>query len=107
MATIAQILSEFWPGQVWRIDEDNYATLNWLITNPMAKPTEAAVRARSAEVDVLIASRAQLARQQQALNDSPDYLLKAVEVIIEGMIEIRRVLNDVRSTVVSGAHTGT
>lgn len=106
MATIAEILQRFWAGAEWTIEEDDYETLNWLPENGPTKPTEAEIRAHSAEVDALLADEGQRQRQQRALNDAPDYLLKTIETLIEGMVEIRRVVNDIRSTAVTAAHTG-
>lgn len=106
MATIPQILPEFWPAQSWVIDEDDYSTLRWEIGNPLPKPLEAEIRAHSSEVDALLADRAQRERQQQALNDAPDYLLSAIETLIMGLAELRRVANDIRDTAVPAAHTG-
>lgn len=107
MATISEILPRFWPGQEWTLDEDDYSTLNWYPTNPLPKPTEAEIRAHSNEVDALIADAAQRGRQQRGMYDAPDYLLKTVEILINGLVEIRRVINDVRNTATAASHTGT
>lgn len=106
MATIAEILPRFWPAQAWTITEDDYGTLDWRPENTLPKPLEAEIRAHSAEVDAILADEAQRDRQQRGLNDAPDYLLKAIETLIDGLVEIRRVVNDIRSTVVAQAHTG-
>lgn len=106
MATIPQILSCFWQGAEWRVDGDEYATLDWAAANTLPKPTESEIRARSSEADVIIADTEQRARQQRAMIDAPDYLLKAIEILIEGMVEIRRVVNDIRTTTIPAAHTG-
>lgn len=106
MATIAQILSAHWPNQQWTIDEDDYATLMWDGENSRPKPTEAEIRGFSDEVDALLADEAQRSRQQRAMIDAPDYMLKVIEILIDGMVEIRRVVNDIRSTAVAQAHTG-
>jgi hypothetical protein len=106
MASIAEILPRFWANQEWSIDEDNFLTLDWAPGNTLPKPTEGEIRAHSDEVDALLADEAQRDRQQRALADAPDYLLKAIEIMIDGMIEIRRVVNDIRSTAVGAAHTG-
>ena len=106
MATIAQILPRFWAGAEWSIDGDNYGTLAWAAGNSLTKPTESEIRAHSAEVDVLISGEQQRYRQQAAMNDTPDYMLRVIETLIDGMIEIRRVVNDARSTAVAAAHTG-
>lgn len=106
MATIAQILAAHWQGQQWTIDEDDYATLQWDGGNSRSKPTEAEIRGFSDEVDAVVADQAQRARQQRAMSDAPDYMLKVVETLIDGMVEIRRVVNDIRSTAVAQAHTG-
>lgn len=106
MATIAQILAAHWPGQQWTIDEDNYSTLTWDGGNTRPKPSEAEIRGFSDQVDATVADQAQRSRQQRAMVDAPDYLLKVVETLIDGMVEIRRVINDMRSTIVAQAHTG-
>ena len=106
MATISQILGKFWPGSEWILDAEDYTTLNWMPGNVAPKPTEAEILARSAETDTLLASEAKLRREQNAMQDTPDYLLKVVETQIDALIEIRRVVNDLRSTIVSAAHTG-
>jgi hypothetical protein len=51
MATIPQILMHMWPGNEWRLDEDDYDTLVWLESNKDPKPTEAEIRSHSDEVD--------------------------------------------------------
>ena len=106
MATIAEILPRFWLNQEWSINEDDYDTLSWLEGNSLTKPTEEEIRAHSTEVDALLADEAQRDRQQRALNDAPDYLLKTIETLIDGLGELRRVINDVRDTAVAQAHTG-
>ena len=107
MATIPQILQYVYPGTEWTIDEDDYATLVWGPSNtPSTKPDEAEIRANSEAVDVLVAAADKQARQQRALADAPDYMLRAFEIYIEGLIEIRRVVNDIRNTMVAQAHTG-
>lgn len=106
MATIPQILAAHWQGQQWTIDEDDYATLQWDGGNSIPKPTEAEIRGFSDEVDATLADQSRRARQQRSMSDAPDYLLKVVETLIDGMVEIRRVVNDIRSTVVAQAHTG-
>lgn len=105
MATISEILSYAFPNAEWVITGDDYDSLQWL-TPGVVKPTEAELRAISTEVDGVVADRDKRNRQQQALADAPDYMLCAIETLIQGMAEIRRVINDVRSTVVPAAHTG-
>lgn len=107
MAYISAILPYFWPGTEWTIDEDDYNTLRWAPSNVLAKPTEGEIRSHSDAVDALISDEEQRRRQQRGMADSPDYLLKAIEVIVQGMMEIRRVVDDIRSTAVAQAHTGT
>lgn len=106
MATIAEILQHIWPGTEWTVDDDDYATLNWAAGNGVTKPTEEEIRSHDAEVDAVISDEGRLNRQQRAMPDAPDYLLKTVETLIDGLIEIRRVVNDLRTTIVSQAHTG-
>lgn len=105
MATIAEILAHSWPGAEWTIAGDDYDSLQWF-TSTVTKPTEAEIRAFDSEVTAAIADRDKKDRQQRALDDAPDYLLRALETLIHGMAEIRRVVNDIRSTVVPAAHTG-
>ena len=107
MATIPEILQYIYPGTEWTIEEDDYATLVWGPSNtPAIKPSEAEIRANSEAVDVLVQAADKQARQQRAMADAPDYLLRAIEILIEGMIEIRRVVNDIRNTTLDQAHAG-
>lgn len=106
MATIPQILNYIYPGMQWTIQEDDYDTLIWEAGNATPKPTEAEIRANAAAVDILVADAERQARQQRAMADAPDYLLRAIEILIDAMIEIRRVVNDIRTTAVVSAHTG-
>lgn len=105
MATIAEILANNWPGTEWTITGDDYDSLQWF-SSGTSKPTEQEIRDLSSATDTVLAERNRKNRQQQALNDAPDYLLHAIEVLIRGLVEIRRVVNDVRSTVVPAAHSG-
>ncbi|CAB4192676.1 hypothetical protein UFOVP1244_61 [uncultured Caudovirales phage] len=106
MAKIEEILPEFWKNQEWTIDEDDYSTLNWMKGSTLPKPSESEIRNHSDEVDSLIADRAQRRRQQISLDDSGDWILKVFETYIDTFIEFRRVINDIRNTAVSQAHTG-
>lgn len=90
MATIAQILPEFFPGNAWIIDGDDYATLPWFGPDP--KPDEATIRANSAATDLIVADYEHRQAQQFALNDAPDYLLTAFEIIISALVDIRKVI---------------
>lgn len=65
MATISEILPIKWPGPGWTIDEDDYATLRWDREDP--KPSEAEIRAFSAEVDGILAVRAAKTAAEAAL----------------------------------------
>jgi hypothetical protein len=107
MATIPQILQHIYPGNEWTIQEDDYATLWWSPNNtPSVKPTEAEIRANSDAADILVAAMERQGRQQRAMADAPDYLLTAIDILIQGMVEIRRVVNDIRNTATAGSHTG-
>ena len=106
MATIAEILLEVWPGNEWTIYEDDYSVLVWDQVNSIAKPSESDIRSHSDAVDVIVADKKRRARQQSGLADSTDYLLRIIETFIDALIEIRRVINTDRSTIVSQAHTG-
>jgi hypothetical protein len=52
MITIAQILSEMWPGQGWVIDEDDYETLRWMDYNDQPKPTLEEIEAVRVQAEV-------------------------------------------------------
>lgn len=90
MATIAQILPEFFPGNEWTIDGDDYATLRWFGPDP--KPDEATIRANSDATDLIVADKVRREEQQRALNDAPDYLLTGFEIIIAALVDIRKVI---------------
>lgn len=106
MATIPQILSLFWQDSEWTMQEDDYGTLQWFPGNAVEKPSESAIRARSSEADAAISLAERRNRQQRAMNDAPDHLLTAIEILIDGLVEVRRVVNDIRSTTLPAAHTG-
>lgn len=105
VATISDILARVWAGSEWTISDDDYSSLNWISVS--TKPTESEIRSHSDAVDALISDEKQRLRQQRGMSDSPDYLLRVVETLIDGMVELRRVINDIRTTMVAGAHTGT
>lgn len=107
MATIAEIISRHWPGNLWSMDVDDYATLVWEQGNPDAKPLEATIRALSATTDAEIAVENRERRQQVAMLDRMDAVLKALEVLVRGEYEIVRVLNDLRGKILSSALSGT
>lgn len=107
MATIAEILSQHWPGTRWSIDEDDYATLSWLADNPVGKPTEAEIRALSAATDATIAVADRERRQQRAMVDTHDAFLKAFEIIVRGEVELARLVNDMRGKLLPQALSGT
>ena len=106
MATISEILSRFWPGTEWTITSNDYATLIWYPSNQVEKPSETEILSHSTETDTIISNESKARRQQVAMNDAPDYLLKAIEILINGMVEIHRVIQDIRNTIVAQAHTG-
>jgi hypothetical protein len=54
MITIAQILSEMWPGQGWAIDGDDYDTLRWADYNDQPKPTLEEIEAVRVQAEVSI-----------------------------------------------------
>lgn len=107
MAMLCDILTYFWPNTQYTVGEDDYSTLNWYPENTLPKPTEEEIRAHSAETDALLADMQQRVRQQNAMeSEFPDYLLKIVETLIDGLAEIRRVVNDIRNTATPASHVG-
>ena len=87
MATISEILPIKWPGQGWTITEDDYATLEWFGDAP--KPTEAAIRAFSAEVDAILAQKNLLvAAEERLLQAGPAQFLMFVQTCIEGFTSV-------------------
>lgn len=90
MANIPEILSRKWRGAAWRMDAvelDSYATLFWLDAQP--KPTEAEIRAFSAEVDAeILSERRQATAQKAILYDKDGALLKAIETLCNAVFEI-------------------
>ena len=106
MAEISQILSLFWLGAEWQINGDDYSTLEWYPSNAGAKPSETEIRARSEEADVALADLERKSKQQAAMRDAPDYMLRGFEIMLALIIEQRRVINNMRNTIVAQAHTG-
>lgn len=86
MATISEILARKWPGQEWSLAGDDYATLVW--GGPAPKPTEAEIRAFSAEVDALIAAEAKAERKLNAIVTS-DSLLQALEILADAVADLQ------------------
>ena len=87
MATISDILPIKWPGQEWRIDGDDYKTLEWFGDVP--KPTEAAIRAYAGEVDATLAQRAALvAAEERLLQAGPAQFLMFVQTSVAGFTAI-------------------
>ena len=87
MATISEILPIKWPGQGWTITEDDYATLEWFGDAP--KPTEAAIRAFSAEVDAILAQKNLLvAAEERLLQAGPAQFLIFVQTSVAGFTAI-------------------
>lgn len=83
MATLVQILGYKFRGSQWTMhntEADSYANLTW--TDPTPKPTEAELRAFSAEVDGLFAADERLRRQRKAFESADiDAILRALEIL--------------------------
>lgn len=83
MATLVQILAYKFPTAEWRMENtpaDSYANLTWISATPM--PTEAELRAFSAEVDTLVAADERLRRQRKAFEANEiDAILRALEIL--------------------------
>lgn len=102
MATIAQILPRKWPGETWTIDNDTYAKLQWF-SKTTPKPTEAEIRAFSAEVDAAIAAEnAKITAQDKFLRDNPDAVLKLAELTFDGFASLYAVLSGAQKTALQG-----
>ena len=87
MATISEILPIKWPDPGWRIDGDDYATLEWFRGDP--KPDEAAIRAFSAEVDAILAQKNLLvAAEERLLQAGPAQFLIFVQTSVAGFTAI-------------------
>lgn len=101
MATLADILGYKWSGNQWAFGSatnDDYADLQW--GGPDPKPTEAEIRAFSAEIDARMVSDRALQRQQGWLEaQNADYLLIAFETLIEAEVELKRVIDDLQAKI--------
>lgn len=101
MASLAQILGYKWYGNSWAFgfgEADSYADLQW--GGPGPKPTEAEIRAFSAEVDARILSDRAIEFQQGWLEvENADYLLLGFETIIEALGELKRVADDMKAKI--------
>lgn len=86
MATLSEILPRKWPGAEWTLTEDNYTTLVWISASP--KPTEAEIRAFSAEVDALVAAE-RTAERHRSLLDRADAVLLAFEVLAAAIDDLQ------------------
>ncbi len=87
MATISDILGIKWPDPGWTIDGDDYAALKWYRGDP--KPTEAEIRAYSAEVDAILAQKNLLvAAEERLLQAGPAQFLMFVQTCIEGFTSV-------------------
>ncbi|MEW5709842.1 MAG: hypothetical protein AB1830_13205 [Pseudomonadota bacterium] len=90
MATIAEILSRRWPGAQWVITGDDYATLQWLPGNAVAKPSEAEIRSHSAAVDAeMEVGRRARARVEAVMQDA-DRLFLALEILALAVDELQK-----------------
>lgn len=88
MATLAEILPRKFPGNGWRLRGDDYATLEWMAGNPDPKPSEATIRGFSAEIDTALAQEARARRQAEALFDSADALVKAIDILADFQAQV-------------------
>jgi hypothetical protein len=70
MITIANILSEMWPGQSWSIDGDDYSKLRWSNNNSEPKPTLEQIEAVRAEAEVSIGWKRIRNERQKLLTNS-------------------------------------
>ena len=90
MASLFTTLSYKWSGSgdTWRLplNSDDYALLQWEGPNP--KPTEAEIRAFSAEVDAVIAQRQLYRRFMNAIQDT-DNLLQALEFLTAAVQDLQ------------------
>ena len=87
MATISDILGIKWPDPGWTIDGDDYAALKWYRGDP--KPTEAEIRAYSAEVDAILAQKNLLvAAEERLLQAGPAQFLIFVQTSVAGFTAI-------------------
>lgn len=89
MASLSDILSRRWKGSVWTLIGDDYNTLVWDPSNAVAKPLEADIRALSDAVDLDIAADLKKKRQEAFIEDSPDTLLLALEILSAAIADIQ------------------
>lgn len=105
MATLAEILTVKYPGSgdgriAWKLDgADGYAKLTWLGTDP--KPSEATLRALSAEVDAeMAAKRAAEAALLRFVVANPDAVLRGFEIVSNCIAAIYNVLSATQKTTI-------
>lgn len=87
MAQIPQILARKWKGQQWSIQANDYSTLEWHAGNTLPKPTEQEILAQSGPVDNEIASENVARRRAEALNDTADAFLTALDILTETLAD--------------------
>lgn len=83
VAEIVEILSRKWKGQQWSISANDYGTLVWHEGNTLPKPSLASIQALSATVDTEIVSENVARRKAEALNDTADAFLTALDILTE------------------------
>ena len=79
MANLSEILSRRFPGNQWRLDADDYTTLDW--RGPDPKPLEVDIRSFSAAVDTELAAEARSRRQERALMNALERQGELIHVI--------------------------
>lgn len=89
MASLAEILSRRWPGAQWTITGDDYATLQWLPENTVARPSEKEIRSLSAEVDAEIEAKRKARARIDSLMQDADRLFLALEILARAVDELQ------------------
>jgi hypothetical protein len=90
MATLVDILERKYPGVSFQFtDPDDYEGLLWKAGNAIAKPPEAEIRAFSAEVDAAMAQALREERQEQALYDTRDAVVKALKILADAVADLQ------------------
>lgn len=104
MASLGEILARHWPDDEWAIDGDDYSALVWY--GPGPKPSEAAIRARTEEVNTEIVERDKESRHARKFVDRPDAVVRAIDVLVDGQVALKRKLDDLISKIQSSAIQG-
>lgn len=89
MATIAEILSRRWPGAQWTITGDDYASLQWLPENTVAKPSKEEILAYAAAVDAEIEAERKARARVDAIMQDADRLFLALEILARAVDELQ------------------